>query len=167
MHVVFVADLMLKKLARWLRILGFETIYAGDYAEDDDAIIRLAMKKSGAVLLTSDREMHAKAKDWVKTVLVEERDVASQLAGVIKASGLRRLKLGDFPSRTICPQCGSKLKQVSRNAVEGRVFPRVLKGHRVFWACANKECGKVYWMGTHWKKITKVAHAVEKKLARA
>lgn len=160
---LFVADIMLKKLARWLRILGFTTIYAGDYAREDDAIIRLAMKKRGAVLLTADKEMYAKARDWVRVHFVEEKDVASQIAGVLKASKLK-LESKEFPSRTVCPRCGSKLKQVSRKAVEGKVFQRILRGHRVFWVCKNKACSKVYWMGTHWKKIAKVASVVQKKL---
>ncbi|MBI5229097.1 hypothetical protein HY991_03225 [Candidatus Micrarchaeota archaeon] len=154
---LFLADVMLKKLARWLRILGIPTLYAGDFTEDDEEIIKLAMRKK-AVLLTTDRSLNEKAKDYVKVFLIETNDLEEQIKNIVAHFKLRLDK--NFPSKTICPQCNSPLKTVKRKDVEESVLPAILIRHRVFWLCTNKKCGKVYWEGTHWDKIEKTVKRI-------
>ncbi len=156
--MLFLADVMLKKLARWLRIVGAPTIYAGDYTEDDDEIIKLAMARK-AVLLTLDKKMFEKARDYVPAVFFPTTRLEKQLSKLIKQYSI---PVEDFPSRTICPQCNSALRQVPRERVKGKVFPKLYKLHKKFWACTNKRCGKIYWEGSHWEKIEKtVARVIE------
>ena len=163
---VFVADVMLKKLARWLRIIGVPTVFAGDFTEDDDEIIKLAMREKG-VLLTRDKRLSEKARYYVPVVLLSGVSLEKQLNQLIKE---RRIGLGGFPSRTLCPRCGAALKVVGREKVKGKVFARVYKAHEKFWLCANRKCGKVYWAGSHWEKIgrtmAKVAKGVKKAAGR-
>ncbi|HIH20449.1 TPA: hypothetical protein HA244_04240 [Candidatus Micrarchaeota archaeon] len=64
-----------------------------------------------------------------------------------------RLKAKNSPSFILCPRCGGKIKRIAKNKVEGKVFPRVFRQQKFFWACAG--CGQIYWKGSHWKKISK------------
>jgi hypothetical protein len=163
---VFLADLMLKKLCRWLRIFGIKCLYAGDledYAQEDDELIRFAIKNK-LVLLTSDELLYAKAKDYVHAVLFKTQDTEKQLVQLMRESRIPLSK--DFPSKTLCPQCNSPLKEVARKKVKGKVFSAVYARHDVFWVCANKKCGKIYWEGTHWNKIEKTAERVAEEIEK-
>jgi uncharacterized protein with PIN domain len=158
---LFVADAMLLKLARWLRILGARVVAAGDRM-DDDAVIRLAMRKGG-ILLTRDRPMAAKARDYVPVVLFETTDLVKQLAELSRAYSI---PLDGLAGRTICPHCGGRLRVVGRDAVKGRVWPRVLKEHEKFWECGRKPCGKIYWEGSHWRKINATVAKVRRRVGK-
>ena len=75
----FLADLMLKKLARWLRVLGVSTLYAGDFRiREDDELIKLALKKK-AVLLTRDEKLFNKARDYTQVLLIKSIYLSKQL----------------------------------------------------------------------------------------
>ncbi len=147
---MFVADLMLKKLARWLRILGVDTVYP-DVIEDND-ILKLA-KKEGRVLLTQDVELASRAgKYGVRACLVPRDDIfEKQIASVFKEFHLEL----DFPEKTRCPQCNSSLEIVGKTEIKGNsnVPEKVFEKQSKFWLCCN--CGKVYWEGSHWEKIEK------------
>ncbi|MEW6329283.1 MAG: Mut7-C RNAse domain-containing protein [Candidatus Micrarchaeota archaeon] len=147
---LFVADIMLKKLARWLRIMGISVEYPN--FTDDDRILALARRKK-KTLLTMDRELAARAKKrGVSVYLVPKFKMEKQLARVIRKFNLN---VRDFPSRTLCPSCNSKLKEVGKKAVRGKVYPGILARHNIFWLCTNKKCRKVFWEGSHWRKIRK------------
>lgn len=145
--MVFVADVMLKKLARWLRILGIETLYPTDAS--DDALLALAKEKR-AVLLTQDVELAARAKRHHVRAYLVPRGLNTEEALALLAREFN-FPLADFPSRTLCPKCNGRLRTVGREAVRGRVHADLTARHATFWLC--DACGQVYWEGSHWKKI--------------
>jgi len=160
----FLADEMLKKTCRWLRILGIDCEFIEGLK--DDEIILLAKRKKRP-LLTADiglfRRMH---KRNLAVLLLEGNDIEEQL---MKISNSFTLKLS-FPLRTRCPKCNTLLRKVRKESVKGKVFARVYFTHSIFWEC--KKCGKIYWEGTHWKEISDVAKRIAHKtssieLARA
>ncbi len=158
--IKFVADIMLKKLARWMRILGYDTIYP-DFIEDE-RILELAKSKR-RILLTQDVGLASRAgKKEVRTLLIpRDVDVESQVAFV-----LRELKLSvDFPAKTLCPQCNGELEVVGKERVRGNenVPAGVLERNSSFWLC--KSCKKVYWEGSHWGRIKKAVEKIKKELA--
>jgi uncharacterized protein with PIN domain len=153
----FVADAMLKKLARWLRILGFEALYPDDIA--DSRVIAVAKQKR-AVLLTQDVELCGRAaRQRIGCYLVPRVATERQIACVMRKFDLR---IEGFPSRTLCPQCNGALREVGKAQVRGKVYPQVYARHRKFWVCAR--CGKVYWRGTHWEKIKKAVGRIKRML---
>ncbi|MFH1056651.1 MAG: Mut7-C RNAse domain-containing protein [Candidatus Micrarchaeota archaeon] len=143
---VFVADAMLGKLVRWLRLLGEKVFYI---QESDELTLKKAIREK-AVLLTRDENLAAKAKDYAKVVLFKTNDSFEQLKALMKQF---KLKARDSPSFTLCPHCGGKIRKVAKKKAEGKVFPRVYRMQKVFWQC--KDCGQFYWKGSHWTKITK------------
>ncbi len=160
MFAGFLADIMLKKLARWMRILGYDTLYP-DFVEDD-RILGLA-RVTNRILLTQDVELASRAKKNGVGALLVPRDVEveTQVSFVLKELSLSI----DFPERTLCPQCNGELEVVGREKVAGNenVPKGVLERHSSFWLCEN--CKKVYWEGSHWGRIKNAVERIKGELA--
>lgn len=159
MPKIFLADAMLKKLARWLRIFGAETIYPENIG--DSHLLSLS-EKQNLILLTQDVELAQRAqKRKIQHLLIPRNtSLEQQLSLVIKTFGL---PLGDFPSKTLCPKCNGRLIVVREGEVEGKVYADLLGRNKVFWAC--EKCRQIYWEGSHWEKITKTAEKIKKLLS--
>ncbi len=131
----FVVDCMLGRLARWLRILGFDTLF--DCKLSDQELLNLA-RSQNRVLITRDRELAARggyllgAKNW-----------EDGLREVIKAFHLED-RINPF-SR--CPVCNSPLKKMEREEARVLVPPLAFARASRFALCPG--CGRVYWDGTH------------------
>ncbi|MGC8587300.1 MAG: Mut7-C RNAse domain-containing protein [Candidatus Micrarchaeia archaeon] len=146
-HQRLVADVMLAKLARWLRLAGIEVEAA---AITDDNRLIASVKRKNAMLLTSDRELSLRARRRkFKVLYVPEASIDDQLAFVARSL---KLRIGVSNSK-ICTKCGGKLERVKKSEVAGKVPQLAYDKNRYFYMC--KKCGKIYWKGTHWKSITK------------
>ncbi|MGC8547858.1 MAG: Mut7-C RNAse domain-containing protein [Candidatus Micrarchaeia archaeon] len=142
-----VADIMLAKLARWLR-LGGVSIESAPYVSDDKLI--KYVKKRRALLLTLDEALAERSKkQGFRVLLVKGSGIVEQLAYV---SGVLGLSLSEKPSG-ICPYCNARLVKVEKKKVLERLPERVAKEHRIFYLCRN--CNRIYWQGSHWKDISK------------
>ena len=142
----FIVDGMLGTVARWLRILGYDTVY--DKNAEDWLIIRRA-ELEGRIIITRDKSLNNKAvKQGVKSILIWEEDIADVLAHVAVIAGIR-LSV-DF-SKTRCPEDNTPLVKVDKELVKNSVPPAVYRVHSDFWMCPR--CGKVYWIGKHWRMI--------------
>lgn len=159
----FVVDGMLGKLARWLRLAGQDVIYANDFSSNtksqDEALIQHA-EEDYRILLTRDLELHRQAiSRGLKSIYLESDDIVDQLVEVSNhCEEDVRIDLTD--SR--CPICNGELNQVEKKEVSGRVPENLLEKHEDFWICTD--CGKVYWPGTHWGNIAKIAEEYDEKL---
>jgi uncharacterized protein with PIN domain len=144
----FLVDGMLGGLARWLRILGYEARY--DASAMDNNLLTIASEEN-MVLLTRDKELHqrAVAKKIVSVLVVGETE-EERLAQMARAFGLR---LETNMAETRCPECGARLIEKSKSDLADKALEESLKIHNQFWKCANQGCGKVYWVGSHWKQI--------------
>jgi hypothetical protein len=151
---MFVADVMLKKLARWLRLLGVEALYPD--SEDDNEIIKFT-KKNDKILLTMDSELCRRArKEGVQVFLVPRRSTEEQLVLLIRRF---KLNVSDAPSKALCPLCNGMLKEVGKKDVKTKVTPELLSKHNVFWIC--KSCKKVFWEGSHWERIKRSVERIK------
>jgi hypothetical protein len=157
---MFVADAMLKKLARWLRLLGVEALYPESI--DDDEIIKFTKKKD-KVLLTMDSELCRRArKQGVSVFLMPRRSTEEQLVLLIKRF---KLDVSDAPSKVLCPLCNGALKEVGKKDVKTKVPSELLSKHDVFWIC--KKCNKIFWEGSHWDRIKRNVEKVKSMLEEA
>jgi len=136
----FVVDAMLGRLARWLRLLGYDALY--DPSADDRALARCAAA-SGRILLTRDRGLLAR-RLVTRGLLIHDDRLAGQLRQVAAECGLA---LDPARCFTRCLACNAETREVSRDEVAGRVPPFVLRTHERFRACPG--CGRVYWAGSH------------------
>lgn len=146
MEQKFLVDAMLGKLARWLRILGYDTEYVRYL--DDPQIIALARYQK-RTLLTKDLTMVQRAPDI--TYLVKSEKWESQVKETIQVF---RLNADSFLSR--CPECNQKLIEISSKEAKKSVPLFVAHTFQQFKKCP--QCQKVYWNGTHWQRIAILCH---------
>jgi len=154
----FIVDSMLGTIARWLRILGYDTVY--DRKAEDWMILRRA-ELEGRIIITRDRGLHNKAlRNGLKSILLWEDELPDRLAHIALVAGIN-LSV-DF-SRTRCPEDNTPLEKVQdKREIRGKVPPRVYQLHEDFWIC--RRCGKVYWVGRHWIQIEKILEEARRKL---
>jgi uncharacterized protein len=140
----FVLDVHLGTLARYLRLLGFDTAY-DSHAGDEDLLARAAAE--ARTLLTRDRGL-LRRRVITDARLVRSTDPLEQLVDLV-----RRLRLGGWiRPYTRCTSCNGVLVPVRRADVAVLVAPGTLRDHEKFAACAT--CGKVYWEGAHHARIS-------------
>lgn len=134
---------MLGRLARWLRFLGFDTLYYPDIS--DSRLIRIAREQNRLILTRDTRLVKIKAvKDYL---LIKANDSYNQLVEVIDT-----LKIKEFNPLSRCVECnGLLIRIVDKKEVKDSVPEFVFLNFNVFLKCSD--CGKIYWEGTHPKKF--------------
>ena len=142
----FLADSMLGKLARWLRMLGHDVAYNTQL--DDNELLDLA-KKERRILLSKDLELYQRAiaKD-IDAFFVEGNKESERLAEVAKRYGL---ELAIDMEKSRCPVCNTKLNATQKEKLSGELQKNTFTYYEKFWKCPN--CGQIYWEGAHWKQI--------------
>jgi uncharacterized protein with PIN domain len=147
----FIADHMLGRLAQWLRICGYDTVFSPRY--DDADIMRIALRE-GRVILTRDRGLVARAaaRDFI---FIESQEHTEQLRQVFGA-----LKLKPDLGRifTICPECNRKVEAVAKDAVSKLVPPYVYQRHDIYSRCPG--CHRIFWRGTHHERTLEKLRAI-------
>ena len=141
-EVRFAVDVMLGRLARWLRILGHDVVYQPQLR--GRALARAA-RREGRWLLTRDTRL-LRERDLPPHLLVASdrfREQLRQVAAAVPLGGARPL------SR--CLDCNRPLEPVSREAVRERVPPHVWATQEAFLRCPR--CGKCYWEATHRRRM--------------
>ena len=144
----FIADGMVGRLARWLRLIGNDVVYSRDLT--DNELIRRAVTEA-RILLTSDVELYRRAvADGADSFLVKGRTEAERLARIAKRF---RIDLDINTTTSRCPTCNATIRPVEKERVKGMVPASTYEVFNEFWECTNRDCGKIYWQGSHWKKI--------------
>jgi hypothetical protein len=139
----FLADEMLGRLTRWLRLVGYDTAYAS--GADDAEVVRLAVEER-RTLLTRDRRL---AGEWrVPDCMVLRGDAPlDQLREVVTRFDLD-WRAGLFSRCTVCNRL---LQPAAPVEVSGRVPAGVVAEQRCFQHCLS--CGRVYWHGSHAERM--------------
>jgi uncharacterized protein with PIN domain len=135
----FIVDNMLGSLARWLRMLGYDSRY--DKALNDDQILAAA-KSEGRIILTRDRELAERGGG----LCLETTDLDEQLSAVSESYSLTY-----GADRMRCSVCNGRLLEIPRERAKELVPERSFESSSEFWVCES--CKKAYWDGTHWKGI--------------
>ena len=139
----FVLDSHLGRLAVYLRMLGFDTLYRNDYCDDELVRVSLAERRA---LLTRDRSLLMRSA-VTHGYFVRQRNWRDQLIDV-----LRRFDLaGCVSPLTRCLVCNALLESVAKQAVADRVPPRSREHCNEFWQCPG--CSRVYWDGSHHRRM--------------
>lgn len=144
MDVRFATDRNLGTLAKWLRILGYDTLYERGNADPD--YLRKAAAE-GRVVLTRKRDL-ASLSPGGRLVVVKADHVRLQLGEVLEA-----LFLEPDPAKkmTRCLRCNVMLEEIPKERAEGRVPVYVYLKYDRFSRCPS--CGRIYWPGTHRRHI--------------
>ncbi len=139
----FVLDTHLGRLAGYLRMLGFDTLYRNDY--DDDEIVRVS-GADGRIILTRDKGLLMRSAVthgyWVRASRVRE-----QALEVVKRFDLA----GQARPFTRCIVCNQELRPVAKEEVVDRLLPKTRRYYEQFSMCDS--CGRIYWNGSHYEHM--------------
>ncbi len=136
----FLCDHMLGSLAKWLRLLGHDTVYPGPLG---DVEIGAMAQHEGRILLTRDRELAQRVRNAYR---IRSDDLEEQLLEVVRAFHLEPVE-----SLTRCSVCNGELEDIPRQAAKGHVPDGVYERQPEFWQCPS--CGRFYWHGSHWDNV--------------
>ncbi|MBI4258038.1 MAG: Mut7-C RNAse domain-containing protein [Thaumarchaeota archaeon] len=156
----FIADSMLGSLARKLRILGFDVIY---FPEVDDRHLHDLSLREKRILLTADRALHNYSSGRrVSSIFLLEDSDEKRLIRLFNTLGLREVTLNPKESR--CPKCNGEIKTCTKKTLSGIIPQSIVQQHTQFYRCAS--CMKVYWKGSHWRRIASMTRRVEARLKK-
>jgi len=136
----FIADGTLGTLVKWLRLLGFDTLY---HHQSADRALLTEARREGRVVLTRKRDIGRRQYSGTMLVLGPDR-VDEQLRAVMKRFSLGRESFRFF-SR--CLLCNEELVKIERERIRGRVPPYTFETQEEFMICPA--CSRIYWSGTH------------------
>jgi len=147
----FICDRMLRRLATWLRLFGYDTLYVGDVEIEGDEDSFLINEFRDRILLTRDKELYNRAKEIRPVFLIKSDKLEEQLKE-LKALGLKyELKMDR------CSICNAPLRKPNdKEALEVMRREGIREDLREkfeLWYC--ERCKKLYWMGGHWKNMKK------------
>lgn len=148
-NAIFIADAMLGKLARKLRILGFDTLYIKEI--EDDEILDIGIKEK-RIILTSDKQLSQRiSKLECNGILVNYQAEIDNLANIFLYCKIANLKyIPNVYSR--CALCNGQIFPIEKELVDLSAVPlKVLQNNKTFFTCSF--CHKLYWNGIHVKKI--------------
>jgi uncharacterized protein with PIN domain len=147
MEVTFIVDSNAGKLARWLRMMGYDTLFFNDI--DDGDLVNLALRE-GRVVVTRDTQIAKRrvaVNGSLRVVLSRHDDPRQQLLQVVDELGLD-CRQTQF---TRCLECNQRLVSRSKDEVKDLVPPYVFRTQTQYMQCLS--CSRIYWQGTHWQRM--------------
>ena len=142
----FIADGMLGKLTRWLRMLGQDVRYSNKF---EDAELVAIAEKEHRILLTRDLELYQRAiGKSIDAFYVETLTEAEKLAELAKRFAF---SLTIDLTRSRCPRCNARIRLTPKETLANKVERKTFIYYDEFWKCSD--CGSVYWQGSHWDGI--------------
>jgi uncharacterized protein with PIN domain len=150
----FVLDTHLGKLARLLRLLGFDTLYRNDF--NDPQIVRLSVDER-RIALTRDRGL-LKHGELTHGYCVRSDAPMDQAREVLTRFDLR----GSVAPFSRCTMCNHPIRIVAKDQVEHRLLPGARREQDEFRYCPG--CDRIYWKGSHFARLQRL---VERLAGRA
>ena len=152
----FVLDTHLGRLAEYLRLLGFDSLYSNRAGDEELARIERDEKR---ILLTRDRGL-LKRSEVSRGYFVRETDPRAQLIAV-----LRRFDLFSSVRPLVrCLRCNTVLQPVDKEAIAGRLLERTREHYSEFQSCPG--CGRIYWPGSHYQRMRRFVEWVVQQNAK-
>lgn len=151
----FVLDVHLGRLAAYLRMLGFDTVYRNDY---DDPSLATISSEQHRILLTCDRKLLMR-KQISHGYFVRARQPHRQLQEVTARLDLGRL----FQPFSRCMHCNGAIQPVKKALIQDRLLPHTRAHQEVFGQCDT--CHKVYWQGTHYQRMQRLIGELKESLS--
>ena len=149
----FILDVHLGKLAKYLRLLGFDTLYRNDY--DDPEIIKIALAEH-RIILTRDIGI-LKVKVVTHGYFIRSQKPRLQLTEVLKHFDLQ----GEIKPFSRCVKCNGRLSQVDKKSILNQLEPLTKKYYTTFFRCTV--CHQIFWEGSHFARVKKFVDSYMKR----
>ena len=156
---LFMADAMLGKIARKLRMFGFDTIYDPNI---DDMDILDSSKNKDRIVLTSDRMLFKRCKKrGINTILTYKETEIENLVTIFSSLNIKSINSQIVPY--LCTSCNGLLDTIiDKNSIKYDIPVRLLHSNKLFYKCTN--CRKIYWRGSHMEQISCLINEINMKL---
>lgn len=142
----FVADVHLAKVAKYLRILGIDTLYFHEIS--DDALLVIANEQN-RIVLTRDRKLASRSE---RVYYVPQGRLDNVVGDIVRRFGC------ECDPLTRCLVDNTPLVQVAKEEIYKQLPPKVREWCDLFWRCPT--CGRIYWRGTHYERMLRFARQV-------
>jgi uncharacterized protein len=142
-HLRFICDVHLGKLAKYMRMCGFDVFYSNNLL--DHLIIQMS-DETKSIILTKNKELF-KTKQPSRAYLVKQSDSKMQLFEIISYFDLKT----SIEPFSRCTKCNLTVQPVDKNSIEKQVPSPVLKMHKSFMKCYG--CNRIYWQGSHYMSM--------------
>lgn len=162
----FLVDAMLGKLARFMRIFGYDTVYANDLIDffkldpvPDEKLKEYAINHQ-RIIITKDFPFYQRLNH--KALFLKGEGIYNYLNQI---KSRFHLKFNFDMEMGRCSICNSELVKIKdKNSIKGLVKQDTFKFHSIFYQCLNPACKKVFWEGTHILDIIKNMEIYEKSI---
>lgn len=145
----FIADVHLGKLARLLRLLGFDTLYKNDYTSEE--FLQIGSEEDRIVL---SRNSSLARNKQIKCLIIASEDPLLQLKQVVHQFGLTN-QIRPF---TRCIICNGILNPVTKESVHHLLQKNTAQYFNEFWQC--EKCKRIYWKGSHYERMKKTIESI-------
>lgn len=154
----FIIDRMYYRVARILRMLGYDAIFDPNFVDAD--YIRIG-KKENRILLTRDADLKRRAqKIGIVTMKIDALTVPERLALLQKKAGIEiKIRENILPR---CTLCNTQIEIIDKKEVEDKLLEGTKEVYNEFWRCKNLNCQQVYWKGPHWEQLIKTLEESQK-----
>ena len=143
---LFLLDTNLGRLARYLRLLGFDCLYRNDY--DDDTVAKIASEQQRTVL-TRDRTL------LQRKIIIYGYFVRASLPKIQTREVLKRFDLyALLKPLTRCTHCNGQLVEIDKQKIEHRLEPLTKQHYDRFLVCSA--CDQIYWEGSHCMRVKRL-----------
>lgn len=149
----FCADVHLGKLARLMRMLGFNTVYKNNFSKEELYTNSLNENR----VLLSKSAYFSRFTD-INFYQIKSADPLQQLKDIIHHFNLR----DSFNAFIRCLYCNEIVEKKEKEEVEKELLPNTKKDFSEFWKCPS--CQKIYWKGSHYERMMKMIHELENRL---
>jgi len=149
MEIKFIADNNVGKLARWLRLIGYDTLLFKQ--KDDGQMIKIALSEN-RVILTKDTQFMKRrlvTNGKLKTIHIKQDDPKLQVQKVVETLNLNY----HFKPFSLCLECNRTLVARDKEEVKNLVPAHVFETQTQYTECPA--CHRIYWQGTHWQAMGK------------
>ena len=143
MDIRFLCDRNLGRLVKWLRILGYDTLW--DRGDANNDFLGKAWQ-AGRILLTRKRNLDASR--FERLIVLKSDRVEEQICEILE---ILSIKPDPADRMTLCLRCNTKLEAVMESEVQGTVPEYVYQNRTFFKRCPI--CKRIYWPGTHARNI--------------
>lgn len=149
----FYADAMLGKLSRFLRFLGYDTLYRTEETINDMLLIS---EKENRIIISQSKEVKQLCnKQDLRIVFLLDTEITQQLRQVREKVNV------DFsfpPSKMRCSICNGDLLEKSKSDILDKIPEGTASNYDKFWECTK--CSKIFWIGSHWEDIKKTINDI-------
>lgn len=149
MEIKFIADNNVSKLARWLRLIGYDTLLFRE--KDDGQMIKIALSEN-RVILTKDTQFMKRrlvTNGTLRTIHITQDDPKLQVQEVVRTLNLNY----HFKPFSLCLECNQVLIARGKEDVKSLIPAHVFETQTQYTECPT--CHRIYWPGTHWQAMVK------------